>query len=235
MEFVIHYPGIYSEREKQFVADYIKKNRDIYDRGVIDIQALIDGALPPNTPGIGPVVKVTKEMALYYTEKYARGNPLFQDDAYAKKQGHRALPAFQTFGAYMNYFMAPYPDNARDSLLASDLNHSITFHRPVYVEDILYMVTDERNFQDLTPIEGSVYRVIAIETKGSVYNQRGEKVYSLLFRATENMRSVVNEEDRSQLPSWEGPDWCKRPAHYYTDQDWEFIMDVWRKEKRRGS
>lgn len=235
MELVIHYPGIYSERERPLVAKYIKGNRDIYERGGVDIKKLINGTLPPDTPGIGPSVKVTKEMALYYAERYARGNPLYENEDYAKDEGHRSLPAFQTFGAYMNFFMRPYPVEARDSLLASDLNHSITFHCPVYVGDTLYMVADERDIQDLTPAEGSVYRVIAIETRGSVYNQRGEKVYSLIFRVTENLRSVANEEDRPQLPPWEGPNWCKRPPHYYTDEDWEFIMDVWRKEKSRGA
>jgi hypothetical protein len=34
---------------------------------------------------------------------------------------------------------------------------------------------------------------------------------------------------------WEAPDWTSRPAHYYTDEDWEYIKDLWSKENRRGS
>jgi hypothetical protein len=25
---------------------------------------------------------------------------------------------------------------------------------------------------------------------------------------------------------WEAPDWTSRPAHYYTDEDWEYIKDL---------
>ena len=34
---------------------------------------------------------------------------------------------------------------------------------------------------------------------------------------------------------WEAPDWMRRPAHYYTDDDWEFIKGIWSKEKRQGA
>jgi hypothetical protein len=34
---------------------------------------------------------------------------------------------------------------------------------------------------------------------------------------------------------WDAPAWISRPAHYYTDKDWEFIMGVWSKERRRGA
>ena len=34
---------------------------------------------------------------------------------------------------------------------------------------------------------------------------------------------------------WEAPDWMRRPAHYYTDDDWAFIKGIWAKEKRQGA
>jgi hypothetical protein len=33
---------------------------------------------------------------------------------------------------------------------------------------------------------------------------------------------------------WDAPDWSLRPAHYYSDQDREFIRGVWANERRRG-
>jgi len=121
---------------------------------------------------------------------------------------------------------------------ASDLNHNITNYRPVYPGDTLYLVTNSRHFRDLTPPEGSTYRSVAIQSEGSIYNQRGEKVSDVIFRVTEGER-IYKEGKAVKNPTfadtWEAPDWMKRPVHYYTDKDWEFIKDIWSKEKRQGA
>jgi hypothetical protein len=105
-------------------------------------------------------------------------------------------------------------------------------------------VNNERIIVDITPPQGATYRSIVIQTKGSVYNQRYEKVSDYVFRVTEGNRIMTEEyadavgghTNTGEMPDWWlAPDWNARPSHYYTKEDWRFIKRVWRKEKVRGS
>ena len=72
---------------------------------------------------------------------------------------------------------------------------------------------------------------------GSVYNQRGEKVNDTTWRVTESLKIYKDGKRPEKMgfaEMWEAPDWMARPAHVYTDADWDFIKDVWAKEARRG-
>lgn len=233
------YPGVYSEHEAERAQKYIAANRALQARGPIDVQKLINGTLPADTPGLGPVIKVTEEWVRYNNAKYDPENPLRTDRDYARKAGWQDILAFPTFGAHDDTFMVPYPPAARDRLLVSELNHSVTTYKPIYPGDTLYLVSNEREVIDLTPASGATYRSLAIQTKGSVYNQRGEKVNDVIFRVTENIRVYADAKDRPANPGfpdiWDAPDWLRRPAHVYTDKDWSLIRSIWAKEKRRGA
>jgi hypothetical protein len=236
---VVLYPGVPSEHEKGPAAAYFAANAALNARGPIDVGALISGKLPPDTPGLAAVIHVTEPWIRYNNDKYDPGDPIRSDKAYAKSLGFQDILAYPTFGTNDDIFMVPYPGAARDKLLVSELNHSVTSYEPIYPGDTLYLVANERNVTDLTPADGSTYRSLAIETKGSVYNQRGAKVNDVIFRVVENIRVY---KDRSSIPSnpgfadiWIGPNWFSRAEHVYTDQDWATIRDLWSKEKRRGS
>jgi len=136
-DFMKLYPGVYTEREKSLVEEYIFDNKTLEERGEIDTEALIKGTLPEDTPGIGPVIEVTEEMVRYNNEKYDPENLVLNDAEYAKKLGYRDILAYPTFGGHDDTFMKPYPPPARDKLLVSDLNHNFTNHRPVYPGDTL--------------------------------------------------------------------------------------------------
>lgn len=233
------YPGVASAHERSPAARYMDDNAALNARGPIDVQALIHGKLPADTPGIGPAIQVTEEWVRYDNDKYDPGSPLRSDKTYAKSLGFQDILAYPTFGTNDDIFMVPYPGSARDKLLVSELNHSVTSYAPIYPGDTLYLVANRRNVTDLTPTEGSTYRSLAIETLGSVYNQRGQKVNDVIFRVVENIRVF---KDRSTAPAnpgfgdvWIGPDWFSRPEHYYTDEDWARIRDIWSKETRRGA
>ena len=91
---------------------------------------------------------------------------------------------------------------------------------------------------DRTPTEGSIYRHMTLASRGSVYNQRGEKVNDVVLRRLESLK-IFKEGKRPEkmgfAEMWEAPDWMARPAHYYTDADWDFIKGVWANEKPRGA
>jgi hypothetical protein len=237
--FQVLYPGLYTPREAAVVQQYLAANQALKARGPIDVARLVKGELPKDTPGLGPVIPVTEAWVRYNNAKYDADNPLRNDAAYARKAGFADILAYPTFGAHDDSFMVPYPVAARDKLFVSDLNHSVTSYRPIYPGDTLYLVADEREVIDLTPPQGAIQRSLAINTKGSVYNQRGEKVNDVVFRVTEGIKVFKNPADAPKSPSffdiWEAPDWLSRPAHFYTDADWQFIRKVMSEEKRRGA
>ena len=238
-KFLRLYPGVYSERERALVQKYLADNAALKARGPIDVQKLIRGELPKDTPGLGPVIRVTEDWVRYNNAKVDPENPLRNDKAYAQKAGYADILAFPTFGAHDDTFMVPYPPAARDKLLVSDLNHSVTSLRPIYPGDTLYLVADARELIDLTPSEGSSYRSVAINTQGSIYNQRGEKVNEVVFRVTESIRLYQDPADAPKHPGffdmWEAPDWLSRPARVYTDADWARIRQLWQGEQRQGA
>ena len=243
-DFETVYPNHLTERERPWVQSYLAENRAIAERGPVDVQALVNGTLPEGTPGIGPVIEATSDMVAYQNGKYDPENRLYSDADYARALGYDDMLVFPTYAAHDDTFMVPFPGQARDKLLVSQLNHSVTFHKPIYVSDRLYLVADERTVTDLTPVDGDTYRRVAISTKGSVYNQRGEKVNDVVFQVLESVRQYKEgrapaaAEESSQPgppPFWIGPDWKSRPQHIYTDDDWNRIKDLWSNEKRQGA
>ncbi|MDK2770006.1 MAG: MaoC family dehydratase N-terminal domain-containing protein [Sphingomonas sp.] len=238
-DFVTLYPGVYTEREAALVRAYLEANRALRERGPIDIKALIEGRLPKNTPGIGPVVRASEDWVRYNNAKYDPESRLRHDAAYARQLGYKDIVAFVSFAAHDDTFMVPYPTAARDRLLVSHLNHSLTSHRPIHPGDTLYLVMDDRRMRDLTPPGGAKMRSVAIESDGSIYNQRGEKVSSVTFRVVESVRILKDPSRAPKNPGffdiWEAPDWLRRPAHVYTDADWTRIRNIWAQERMRGA
>jgi hypothetical protein len=237
-DFEILYPGVFSEREKALAEKYIAHNQAIALRGPIDLRALVDGALPPDTPGLLAVVPVAENMVRYNNTKYDPDNRVLSDSDYARTLGYKDILAMPCFGAHDDSFMVPYPSEARDTLCVSQLNHSVTNYRPVHPGDTLFMVADARTVTDLTPTEGSIYRSLVLRTAGSVYNQRGEKINDCVWRVMESMRVFKpgrRPADFGPGDVWDAPEWIKRPSHYYTDDDWDFITDVWSMERRQGA
>ncbi len=237
-DFEVLYPGVYTEREKPLVDKFNADIMAIKERGPIDVDALINGRLPKDTPGLGPVAKVTEAMVRYNSEKYDPENPLLNDAEYAKRLGYENILAFPCFGAHDDSYIIPWPPESRDTILVSQLSHSVTTHKPIVPGDTLYMVIDNREVSDLTDPKGSIYRNVAIKNSGSVYNQKGEKVNDVSFSVMESVKTYKEDKRPGKMgfdKVWEGPDWTARPEHYYTDEDWEIIKNLWSKEKRRGS
>ncbi|MDT7836984.1 hypothetical protein [Aquabacterium sp. OR-4] len=236
--FLRLYPGIYTPREQALVRQYLADNAALQARGPIDVQRLVRGELPKATPGLGPVIRATDDWVRYFNTRSDPENPLRHDRAHAQRAGWPDILAMPSFAAHDDTFMVPYPPGARDTLLVSDLNHSLTALKPIIPGDTLYLVADARELIDLTPPEGSVYRTLAINTHGSIYNQRGEKVNEVVFRVTESIKLYRNPADAPKNPGffdmWEAPDWLSRPTRVYTDADWVRIRGIWQREERRA-
>jgi hypothetical protein len=238
-DFVTFYPGQYTEKEKAPVEKLLASNKAINDRGPIDVKALIAGKLTKeNTPGYAGSFKVTEAMVRYNNAKYDKNNKLLNDAAYAKSLGYQDIFPYITFAACDDMIMAPFPGEARDTLLVSQLNHEIQSYKPIYPGDTIYTVVDERDMYEITPPEGSIYRSELIVNKASLYNQKGEKVQDVVFRVVEALKQFKPGKKPADFgvgrAFWEAPDWKIRPAHVYTDKDWETIKDLWSKEHVQG-
>jgi hypothetical protein len=238
-DFITLYPNQFTDREKPLVEKFNAACKAIDDRGQVDVKALVAGKLPKDTPGVGTVLKVTKEMMLYQANKYDPENPVMNDSEYAKKLGYQDIFAYPTFAPCDDVIMPKFPAEARDKMLVGDLNHNITYYKPIYPGDTLYTVITKRYFVDATPKEGSTYRNICIYSAASIYNQKGEKVNDAIFRCMENSRQLkpgkVAISDGGPMLAWESPAWKSRPAHKYTDDDWAKIKKMWSEEKRQGA
>lgn len=235
-QFVKFYPGIYTEREKPALAAFMETCRAIEERGPVSPEEIRQGKVTEEMPGVYTQV-ITEEILRYNAGKYAPDEPLYNDESYALALGYKSIPAIQTIAAHDDSFMAPFPRDARDYMLVSGLSHEVSFYNPVYAGDTMYLIVDERHILDMTPAEGSEFRSFGIETSGSIYNQRGELVNKVVFRAMENLKALTDPEHMKEEGEWDwiGPDWGSRPEHFYTDEDWDKILDIWKNEHRQGA
>lgn len=235
-KFITFYPGIYTEREKPALRAFLDVCDAIAKRGPVSPADIAAGKVTEDMPGVYTQV-MTEEIIRYNNKKYDPDNPIYNDEEYAKKLGYAALPGLQMMAGHDDSFMAPFPRDARDYMLVSGLNHEVSCFAPVYPGDTMYFIVDERHILDLTPLEGSEFRSFAIETSGSIYNQRGELVNKVTFRAMENLKALTDPEtmkDPEEM-DWIGPDWSSREEHFYTDEDWEKIIGIWKNEHRQGA
>lgn len=235
-EFQVFYPGVYTEREKACLEKFLAEDEAIRARGAIVAREIRQGTVGEDLPGVF-TVQAEAEMVKYCNRKYDPENPVYNDEEYAKALGFPALPALGSYAAHDDTYLKPFPAEARDYLLVSGLSHKITFHAPICVGDTLYLIVDDRFITDVTPKEGSEFRSLVIEGVGSIYNQRGELVNTVSFSAQENIKSYLDPADMPKdAHFWIAPDWAdKRPTHYYTDADWEKIIEIWKNEHRQGA
>ncbi len=233
--FMLRYPDRLDKREAPYYAQKDAEEKAVRDRGPVDVDALVHGRLPAGTPGLGEVVPANRDIIDYENRKYIPDNPLFTDPDYARRAGYKDTPAMPTFAAHDDSFMRCVPRESRDIMLVSGLNHSVTSYRPIYPGDTLYIVVDDNHHTDLTPPEGSVYRSIAMENSGKIYNQNGELVNECIFRVMENLKTFQDGQRPEEFASWESPAWTSREDHYYTDEDWDRIRDIWANEYIRGA
>ncbi len=235
-EFDVFYPGQYSEADQKAVDGYLAECKAIAERGPIDPTKLATGELD-GLPGVccsyQPAIYKKPWEVAYETSNYEPENPLYNDEAYAKKLGYKTTPAVP-LNAFTEGMAQAMPAELRDNLVISGLNHVIKFVTPVYPGDTLYTVCDYRNAEDLT-VPGSELRTFAIYSEGKVYNQNGELISELNTRVKESLRRHSDPAKRNPGPfmKWECPQWWTlRPRHKYTEEDWALIKKIWANEPK---
>jgi hypothetical protein len=263
-EFKTVKPGVYDDTEKKVIEEIKKVLSGGKEQLAVKIKAQASGrkfyvgaelqshqvefnsAWTPiayYTPG-------TNDLTSAATELTPR-NTLYLNPEYAAKSKYGALIA-APFAVDIAVGL-PYtpklsdayvwvPNEGAESL--GGIDHEVTFYKPIYATDTLTSFVTRQDLVDITPAKGSEYRVFRVIGEGDMYNAKGEKVMSISHTATEMFRIF---KDPSDSAGFEGKvptnatvrllkDWSKvRPAHIYTNADWETIKGIWRKEVVRGA
>jgi acyl dehydratase len=263
-EFKTVKPGVYDETEKKVIEE-IKKvlsgnKQELSEKikaqangkkfyvgaEVQSHQVEFNSAWTPiayYTPGTNDLITAAKD--------FTPRNRLYLDPEYAAKSRYGGLVA-APFAVDIAVGL-PYtpklsdayvwvPNEGAESL--GGLDHEVVFYKPIYATDTLTSYITRQDMVDVTPAKGSEYRVFRVIGEGEMYNAKGEKVMSISHTAIEMLEVF---KDPSDSAKFEGKvpsnatvrllkDWSKvRPAHVYTDADWETIKGIWRKEVVRGA
>lgn len=236
-DFVIQYPGVYHGAAKDAMDKYFAK-MELINNTTVSVEDIISGKV--GEPKVGAVLQVTEAMVRYNSEKYAPEYGILHDADLAKKYGYKDIMAMPAFAACDEIYMQATPPEARDTLLVSQLCHEVECYEDVYPGDTVYMVRDKVVVNDLTPVEGSIYRHLHQENYGTIYKQTGAIVAKVKFTTMESVKVYKEEclpKPRTEInfgDIWEAPDWNSRPAHYYTEEDYETLKEIWRNECTQG-
>jgi acyl dehydratase len=253
VEWKTVYPGVYDAEEQalfDITKEYLSGDSEVL-MGKLAAQLAgktqigdmkLNHALPPiqDTP--------TTESLVAAAEKVYPLNPLYTDPAYAGNTKYKDIIA-ASITVQPGFGFAYIPKgtdvwiSSDDPALGRGLDHELTFHKPIYAGDTLSGVLTSQTITDITDPGGSKVRKFRCVGTGEVYNQDDELVISAFYSGIETFKIF---QDRSMAEYYDGPltiavnkpdgYWDRiRERHYYTDGDWEYIKELWQKEKIRGA
>jgi acyl dehydratase len=242
-EWEYYYPNKYDASDQKIIDAVQAKLKLINNYGKVNLDDVINGKL---TNKNCPVVswnpyennfKVPFDQMLSMGKSFVSFDPLFSDREYGKKTQYGDAIAFPLMLTLELMPAMPKQEGIGDYMVVSGHNDTLNYYRPIHAGDTLFTIYKEQHSVDITPALGSHYRTFAVSGVGQVYNQRGELVAEGANILKESFRRhkdpAKRNPDKSQ--AWESPDWWhNRPAHQYTDQDWDKILSMWKKETYRG-
>ncbi len=243
-EWEFYYPGVYDDRDKKVLDAFQSRLARINSYGPIDIQNVIAGKLTnQNAPAVSwnPYENnflITRDSMQAHDHSYAGDNPLFLDDAYAKNAGWGEAVAFPLILTLECMPAMPKKEGIGDYMVVSGHNDTYSYLKPLRAGDTLFTIYQEQHCVDITPERGSQYRTFALSGWAKTYNQKGELVAEGANILKESFRRHKDPAKRNAdgAHAWESPDWWhQRPAHQYTDKDWDTIIAMWKAERRRGT
>ncbi len=179
---------------------------------------------------------VTEQDILSFNSKWDPYNPLFNNKEYAQKAGYPNIPAWPNFrspsgGANslkMDYevgdiFMFAHGPDLRE------------FYTPIYAGDYFTSEHEAISFEETT-VSGSDLRTYKISETDRMYNQKGELVVRKKTYYRNGYKKII---DGSPAPTiteqFAYSTHDLPPGHYTTDEEYEYIKQLWENEYIRGS
>jgi hypothetical protein len=216
-------PGIYLDWEKAMVEERVA----IAKKGPQKTSA---------GPGGGPGV-ITEESILQANKKVDPYNPLFNDKEYAKKAGYPGVPAFPgTQGARGGGGIPRIPMDFADKWYYHNDGGDNRVYQHIFAGDSFTSEGESLIFEDLT-VPGSDLRMFKMGSTSRMYNTKtGEQVGWSSGNTREAYRKIIDGSPRTSF-SDNMAEWVEYldPAHYTTDEEYEYIKDLWKNEYIRGS
>lgn len=229
------YPGQYHDFEKPLL-DKIEaiKNGTAQPEGML----MPPGANPPLGVFMDPA-PITEEEILEYNRKWNPYDPLYTDPDYARAHGHPSIPAYPGFGTIKGgKEPTPAPSvNFRgmfDSFVYTADGDSFEYYRNIYPGDMIVGDGGEKTFADVTPA-GSTTRIWQNHTLQYGADQSGSRI--LRYEANTREGYMKFNDGGPGLTITESLDrWVENlpPAHYTTDEEWDYIRQLWSEEVIQG-
>lgn len=238
------------ELQKFYRNQFTSEEKAALDAWVAGTYKPKGGGMPPMGGGKPKDIDVVSGYEMYY---YAQGwdkfNPLWSDYNYAKKTWYGDVPALPTIREPMGMAMLPsevgFESTPPSKALVGDgYDFELYYYKPIFSGDSFTTKVVGRDYTDLTD-DGSDFRFIIAKITSEMYNQKGEMVcraimYWPQFVCKYSDGHVPTREEMmaERMASMSSPNAAPRyirPAHKYTDADWDVIKDIWSKEKIRGA
>lgn len=232
--FEIFYPNSFSDQEIEAMDRALK----------------VSSEPGPMAHWIRTEVTADKSEMLRYNSIWSPYDPLYNDESYANKSAKRGMTAFPCFVQPIAMpAQVPQEIGSRvppmDSGLqipGSGYDTEIQYFLPIRPGNTYRMVQGEKYFEDVTPEKGAPYRAIRCVSIGEMYDSDDRLV-------SRSVGSQINCYYRYLDPSKSEPmvltpldgtsenhfSLKRGEAHFYTEDDYDFIREIWAKEKIRGS
>jgi hypothetical protein len=216
-------PGEYLDWEK----DMIEERMAIVRKGP---QKTTAGAAP---------APITEDEIIAANRKVDPYNPLFNDKEYARKAGYPSVPGVPgTQGARGRggARVPPIPKDFGDQWYYHNDGGDNRIYRHVFAGDTFVSEQESIFFDELT-VPGSDLRHFKLGSSSKIYDAKtGEQVGWQKGNTREAYRKII---DGSPAPSFSDnmAEWVHDfpSGHYTTDEEYEYIKELWKNEFIRGS
>lgn len=179
--------------------------------------------------------EVNEADLLSYNRTWDPYNPLFNEKQYAQKAGYPDVPAFPCFINPRGMQVPRPPWDAGDKAYFQNDGGDTRVWTHIFPGDSFTIESENFSFVDIT-IPGSDLRHFRRRSSAKMYNRNGEQVGWGDGPLREAYRKII---DGSPKPSFSenNTEWVDYfpPAHYTTDEEYEYIKELWDKEYIRGS
>lgn len=224
-KYLIFNPGEYHDFEKDQV-----ERRFAMAQG--------DGG-PAQMPHGGPMGPMeprpfTEEEILAFNRKWNPYDPLYTDPAYARSQGFSSVPAMPGFVKPRGRAVMGFPKDIADCFYYTNDGGNFEIRKHIFAGDLLKPGKSEADFSDVTS-PGADIRIWRIGGYGESVDQNGEVTLAGYSNTRDAYRKII---DGSSAPTFSEnmSEWCDYfpSPHYTTDEDWDYIRELWSKETIRG-
>jgi hypothetical protein len=219
-------PGIYLEWEKKMIEERLEQAKNP--------NRPMEGFGGGEGPGGGDQA-ITEEAILSYNKTWDPYNALFNSREYAQKAGYPGVPAFPNFQSPRGNPPSAIPMDFSDKWYYANDGSDVKVWTHIFAGDRFTSKPEKSEFTELT-VPGSDLRHFLLGASAKFYNAKGQEVGWGYGNTREAYKKII---DASPKPSYTEnmSEWTQYfPAgHYTTDEEYEYIKELWSKEYIRGS